>query len=70
MEVMYQMATTIGICAVIIWAQAIKLIKKNKELKYYKEKSEMLERVVKYDYPNIKGDINNGSIATPKDNAR
>lgn len=64
------MAVTIGICAVIIWAQAIKLIKKNKELKYYKEKSEMLERIVKYDYSSIKGDINNGSITTTKDSTR
>lgn len=38
MSNMLMMATTIGICTVIIWCQAIKLIKLNKELDYYRNR--------------------------------
>lgn len=66
---MFGMASTIGICAIIIWIQAVKLIHKDKELKYYKNKSDMLERVVKYDYSSIRGH-NNDTESAVKDNSR
>ena len=52
---MLEMASTIGVCVFIIWFQAIKLIKQNKELEYYKNKTEMLENVLRYDYSKVRG---------------
>lgn len=52
---MLEMASTIGVCVFIIWFQAIKLLKQNKELEYYKNKTEMLENVLRYDYSKVRG---------------
>ena len=35
---MLMMASTIGVCVFIIWCQAIKLIRLNKELDYYRNR--------------------------------
>ena len=55
---MLEMASTIGVCVFIIWFQSIKLIKQNKELEYYKNKTEMLENVLRYDYSKVRGHQN------------